>query len=75
MSCERGPGTADPVLHLGGFLINESDHLPQILDFSSGRVFRHASRRSSISFNMFEFWLVSIYVVSDFRALALLDFF
>ena len=30
---ERGPSASDPVLHLGGFLVLECDHLPQVLCF------------------------------------------
>ena len=34
MSGECGPSASDPVLHLGGYLVHECDHLLQILDFS-----------------------------------------
>ena len=34
MSREHGPGTADSALHLGGCLVHEYDHLPQVFDFS-----------------------------------------
>ena len=33
----RGPCASDPVLHLGGFQVQECDHLPRILYFSFGR--------------------------------------
>ena len=91
MSGERGPGRADLVLHLSGFLIHECDHLPQVFDFCSWKkyfdmhpvhldVFQYVCflvGENSIwmSFNMFVVWLERIFVLGEFRHLALLYIF